>query len=63
MYLIELEWRGWYFCMEEDKQIFGKTKVIAERDGLEEIFYTTADYLSEALCEDWYQQYLYIYGE
>lgn len=62
MYLTELEWRGWYFSMEEDKQIFGKTKVVAERGDLEEIFYTTADYLSEELCEEWYEQYLYMYG-
>lgn len=62
MYLTELEWQGWYFYIEEDNQVFGKTKVIAERDDLEEIFYTTEDYLSEELCEDWYQEYLYIYS-
>lgn len=38
MYLTELEWRGWHFSIEEDAQIFGKTKVIAERDAIEEIF-------------------------
>lgn len=62
MYLTELEWRGWYFYIEEEKQVFGKTKVIAERDEVEEIFYTSADYLSKELCEDWYEKYLYIYG-
>lgn len=61
MYLTELEWRGWHFSIE-DAQIFGKTKGIAERDAIEEIFYTTADYLSEELCEEWYEQYLYVYG-
>ncbi|MDA3730704.1 hypothetical protein PBV87_04215 [Niameybacter massiliensis] len=62
MYLTELEWRGWYFYIEEDNQVFGKTKVIAERGDLEEIFYTTEDYLCEELCEDWYQEYLYMYS-
>ena len=62
MYLTELEWRGWHFSIEEDAQIFGKTKVIAECDAIEEIFYVEADYLSEELCEEWYEQYLYVYG-
>lgn len=62
MYLTELEWQGWYFYIADEKQVFGKTKVIAQRDDIEEVFYTPADYLSEALCESWYQEYLYIYG-
>ncbi|MGL4736189.1 MAG: hypothetical protein ACRCW2_01930 [Cellulosilyticaceae bacterium] len=62
MYLTELEWRGWYFFIEENNQIFGKTKVIAQYEDYEEIFYTPAEYLTEALCEGWYQEYLYIYG-
>ncbi|MGL4344982.1 MAG: hypothetical protein ACRCTE_07290 [Cellulosilyticaceae bacterium] len=63
MYLTELEWRGWYFYIEGEKQVFGKTKVIAERGEIEEVFYTGVDYLSEELCEGWYEQYLHIYGE
>lgn len=61
MYLTQLEWRGWYFYIEEDQQIFGKTKVVAEKDEYEEVFYTGADYLSEELCEEWYHTYLYMY--
>lgn len=62
MYLTELEWRGWYFYREEDTRTFGKTKVIAERDEYEEIFYMTEEYLSEELCEEWYQKYLCMYN-
>ncbi len=61
MYAKAIEWRGWLFTIEEDKQIFGKTKVIAQKDMFEEVFYTAQDYLDEALCEEWYNAYLYNY--
>lgn len=62
MYLTEMEWQGWYFEIQEDSQIFGKTKVEVSRDELEEIFYIEEDYLSEKVCQRLYDQYLYSFG-
>lgn len=61
MYLTELEWQEWYFEILGDKQVFGKTKVLASKDELEEIFYIEEDYLSEKICERLYQKYLYLF--
>lgn len=62
MHLTELEWNGWYFEIQGDKQVFGKTKVEVTKGDVEEIFYIEEDYLSEKICERLYERYLYVYG-
>lgn len=63
MYITQMEWRGWFFEIQDNDQLFGKTKVEASRDDIVEEFYIAADYLSERICEELYEQYLYVYGE
>nr|WP_302597253.1 hypothetical protein [uncultured Cellulosilyticum sp.] len=63
MYTTQMEWRGWFFEIQDNEQLFGKTKVEASKDDIEEVFYIAADYLSERICEELYEQYLYAYGE
>lgn len=63
MYTTQMEWRGWFFEIQDNEQLFGKTKVEASKDDIEEVFYIAADYLSERICEELYEQYLYVYGE
>ncbi len=63
MYITQMEWRGWIFEIQDNEQMFGKTKVEVSRDDLIEEFYISADYLSEHICEELYEQYLYIYDE
>ena len=61
MYRTELEWRGWLFEIPDIEQRFGKTRVEAYKDEIEEIFYIEEQYLSELICEELYEKYLYIY--
>lgn len=63
MYTTQMEWHGWFFEIQDNEQLFGKTKVEASKDDIEEVFYIAADYLSERICEELYEQYLYVYGE
>lgn len=61
MYRTALEWRGWLFEIPDIEQRFGKTRVEAYKDEIEEIFYIEEQYLSELICEELYEKYLYIY--
>ena len=63
MYITEMTWRGWFFEIQDNEQLFGKTKVEVSKDDFLEEFYIKADYLSEEICEEIYQEYLYVYGE
>ncbi|WP_054738905.1 hypothetical protein [Cellulosilyticum ruminicola] len=63
MYITQMEWHGWLFEIQDNDQLFGKTKVEASRDDIVEEFYIAADYLSERTCEELYENYLYVYGE
>ena len=62
MYITEMTWRGWYFEIQDNEQVFGKTKVEASKDDIVEEFYIPADYLNEGICEALYEKYLYMYG-
>lgn len=61
-YITEMEWNGWYFEIQEDKKIFGKTAVEVSRDDIEEVFYIEEEYLTEKVCQRVYDKYLYAYG-
>ena len=61
MYKTQLEWRGWLFEIPDIEQRFGKTRVEAYKDEIEEIFYIEEQYLSELICEELYEKYLYVY--
>lgn len=61
MNLTELEWRGWSFMIQGEKQVFGKTKIEVSKDEIEEIFFIEEDYLTEKVCERLYEHYLYVY--
>lgn len=63
MYKTQLEWRGWLFEIPDIEQRFGKTRVEAYKGELEEVFYIEEQYLSELICEELYEKYLYVYGE
>lgn len=55
-------WEDWTFMQAEDSPIFGKMKVIARRDDLEEVFYIYCEELTKEVCEDLYNEHLYAYG-
>ena len=61
MYKTQLEWKGWLFEIPDIEQRFGKTRVEAYKDEIEEIFYIEEQYLSELICEELYEKYLYVY--
>lgn len=61
MYKTQLEWKGWLFEIADIEQRFGKTRVEACKDELEEVFYIEEQYLSELICEELYEKYLYVY--
>lgn len=63
MNLTEMEWQGWTFEIQGEKQVFGKTKVEVTKEDIEEIFFIEEDYLTEKVCERLYHQYLRVYGE
>lgn len=63
MYRTEIEWKGWLFEIPEIEQRFGKTRVEAYKDEIEEVFYIEEQYLSELICEELYEKYLYVYEE
>lgn len=57
----EIVYNGWYFSLGEKEPIFGKLKIVAVRDELEEVFYVYGDGLTKEICEDLYNDYLYAY--
>lgn len=63
MNLTELEWNGWYFEIQGEQQVFGKTKVEVTKDDTSEVFFIEEDYLTEKVCERLYHKYLYVFGE
>lgn len=63
MYTTQMEWRGWFFEIQDNDQLFGKTRVEVSRGDIEEVFFISEDYLSERVCEALYEQYLYAYGD
>lgn len=56
-------YRGWEFIVGEENPIFGKMKIVAIREEIEEVFYVYSEALTVELCEDLYNEYLYSYGE
>lgn len=58
----EIIWEDWCFVEAVDSPIFGKMKIIATRDELEEVFYIYCEELTEEVCEELYNDYLYTYG-
>ena len=58
----EIVWENWTFVEAIDSPIFGKMKIEAVRDELEEVFYIYCDELTEEVCKELYNEYLYIYG-
>ncbi len=66
MYDRKLKFRGRVFEVEDIEQRFGKTTVLAYMEDdcdTEEIFYIEEQYLSEPICEELYEKYLYVYGD
>ena len=59
----EIKWKDWIFVEAVDSPIFGKMKIEATRDELEEVFYIYCEELTEEVCEELYNDYLYSYGE
>lgn len=57
----EIIWKDWCFRVAEEYPIFGKTKIEATKDELEEVFYVYCEELTEDICEDLYNDYLYVY--
>lgn len=57
----EIIWQGWHFTLGEAEPIFGKLQVVAARDEIEEVFYVYGEELTEEICEDLYDKYLYAY--
>lgn len=57
----EIIWQDWHFTLGEIEPIFGKLKVVASRDEIEEVFYVYGEELTEEICEDLYEKYLYAY--
>lgn len=55
-------YKEWEFELAEKEPIFGKLKIIAQKEEVEEVFFVYAETLTEQICEDLYKQYLYIYG-
>ena len=61
MYDTNMEYKGWIFEIPDINQKFGKTKVEAYKNEIEEVFYIEEQYLSEIICQELYEKYLYIY--
>lgn len=61
MYDTDMEYKGWIFEIPDINQKFGKTKVEAYKNEIEEVFYIEEQYLSEIICQELYEKYLYIY--
>lgn len=57
----EMMYNGWKFSLGEKEPIFGKLKVVARREELEEVFYVYGESLTKEMCEDLYHDYLYAY--
>lgn len=60
--MTKIEWKDWTFVEAVDSPIFGKMKVEAEKEDLKEVFYIYCEELTEEVCEELYNEYLYIYG-
>lgn len=56
-----ITYMGWHFTLGEKEPIFGKLKIVAARDELEEVFYVYGEELTDDICEDLYNDYLYVY--
>ena len=63
MYDTKMEYKGWLFEIPDINQKFGKTKVGAYKNEIEEVFYIEEQYLSEFICQELYEKYLYIYED
>ncbi|ADZ85237.1 hypothetical protein [Cellulosilyticum lentocellum] len=61
MYRTRIEWKGWIFEIPDIEQRFGKTRVEVHKDDIEEVFYIEEQYLSEPICDELYEKYLYVY--
>ena len=61
MYYTKMEYKGWFFDIPDINQKFGKTRVEAYKNEIEEVFYIEEQYLSEIICQELYEKYLYIY--
>ena len=57
----EIIYNEWHFTLGETEPIFGKLKIVAEKDEIEEVFFVYAEELTEEICKDLYEQYLYAY--
>ena len=65
MYDKVMKYKGWIFEIDEIETKYGKTTVIAQleiNDDIEEKFYIEEEYLSEYVCEELYNKFLYVYG-
>ena len=65
MYNTSMKYKGWIFEINDIETKYGKTTVIAyseANDDIEEKFYIEEEYLSEYICKELYNKYLYIYG-
>ena len=56
-----MEWKGWVFEILDIEQRFGKTRVEVYKNDIEEVFYIEEQYLSELICDELYEKYLYVY--
>ncbi len=61
VYRTRIEWKGWIFEIPDIEQRFGKTKVEVYKNDIEEVFYIEEQYLSELICNELYDKYLYVY--
>ena len=61
MYRTRMEWKGWVFEILDIEQRFGKTRVEVYKNDIEEVFYIEEQYLSELICDELYEKYLYVY--
>lgn len=57
-----ISYEGWQFYLGEPEPIFGKLKIVAMREELEEVFYVYGEELTEAICQELYEHYLYAYA-
>ena len=60
--MTEIIWKDWTFTEAVDSPIFGKMKIEATREELEEVFYIYCEELTEEVCKELYDEYLYVYG-
>ena len=58
----EIIWKEWLFKEAVDSPIFGKMKIEASRGEVAEVFYIYCEELTEEVCEEIYENYLYSYG-